>query len=146
MKALLPFIVSYVSGELSRTIRTLKRKAILIALAGFFALVTVAFLLAAAEMALSLLFPPLFAALIIAGCAFVICLLFFIILQIVSASSRRRARHRRAEVPAYAAAAATAVPSVFKSKKTMLFAGIPIAALAGYLLFGRRRSRDDEDY
>lgn len=145
MKALLPFIMTFISGEVGRAIRNAKRKAILWAVVGFFALVTVAFLLTAAEMAMSLLFPPLFAALIIAGCAFVICLFFFIILQITSARSRRQARHRREEVPAYAAAAATAVPSIFKSKKTALFAGIPIALLAGYLLFGRGRSPREDD-
>ncbi len=145
MKSILPLLASLASGEIGLAINNAKREAIFLAIIAFFALVAVVFALAAAEVALAAVYGPLYACLIIAGSALVLCVLVLVVMKIAMARARRRARLRReANQAAYTTAAMTFLPFALRSKAALAI-GIPLAALAGYLLVpGRNRKGDDE--
>jgi O-antigen/teichoic acid export membrane protein len=116
-----------------------------IAILGAIALV---FLLIAAFLALSDALSPIYAALIIAGAALVLAVAVYFGTQIGEGERRRRIAERRrsTETSAFVTTAAlTALPLVLKSP-AMRTIGIPLAAIAAFLLLGRRGSeRADED-
>lgn len=132
-----------VSGEVGVAIGNAKRQAIFLAVVAFFALVAVSFGLVAADIALAGVFGPLYASLIMAGAALVLCLLVLIVMKIVMARAHRQALKRREAAAAYATAAATFLPFLLRSK-SVLAVGIPLAALAGYLLVPGRSRKDDD--
>ena len=143
MGKLFPFLTTMISGELAIAIANLKREAVFLSVIAVFGVIAVIFGLVAADIALAGAVGALDAALIIAGSAVAICLLVFIVMKIVVARARRRARIRREAAAGYATAAAAFLPFLLRSKAT-LAVGIPLAALAGYLLFpGRSKSDDD---
>lgn len=144
MRALLPLLTAFASGELHESVRRAKRNAIFCAVMAFLALIAVAFALVAAQVFLASLYGALDAALIIAGLALAILIIVFVVMKIVAARARRRARERRrANASLYTTAALTLVPYVLRSKTTLIV-GVPLAALAGYFLFGSRREDDEE--
>lgn len=144
MKALLPLIASLVSGEVGLMIGKAKRDAVFLAVIAFFAIVAIIFGLAALEVALAVRYGALYACLIIAVAALVICLVLFIAMKITDARARREIRRREADAAAYTSAAFTLLPAVFRSKEAMAV-GIPLAALAGFLLVPRRSRKGRRD-
>lgn len=144
MNRLLPLITGVVSGELATMIANAKREAVLLAVIAFFALIAISFGLVAAELALAGVFGPIWSSLIIGGAALFICLIVFIVLKIQTARARRQARERREAAASYATAATAFLPFVLRSKAAIAV-GIPLAALAGYLLVpGKSQKRDDD--
>ena len=144
MRRIFPLITGLVSGEVGMMIGNAKREAIFLAIIAFFALIAISFGLVAADVALAGVFGPLYASLIIAGSALVLCLLVFIAMKIAMARARRQARVRREAAAAYATAATTFLPFLLRSK-SVLAVGIPLAALAGFLLVPGRSRKDDDD-
>lgn len=143
MRALLPFLTAFASGELHETVRRTKRNAVFYAMIAVLGIIVVIFALVALQIFLAGLYGPLKAALIIAGAALVLIILVFVAMKIVAARDRRRARERRrANASLYTTAALTFIPYVMRSKVT-LAVGLPLAALAGYFLLGGRGDRDD---
>ena len=140
---LLPFMMGLVSGEVALMLGNAKRQAVFLAIIAFFALIAVSFGLVAVDMALAAVLGALYASLIMAGGALVLCLLVFIIMKIVMARAHRQAAKRREAATAYATAAATFMPFLLRSK-SVLAVGIPLAALAGFLLVPRRSRRSDD--
>jgi len=143
MRALLPLLTAFASGELHETVRRTKRNAVFYGVIAILGIILVIFALVAAQVWLAGLYGPLDAALMIAGSALVLMILVFVVMKIVAARDRRRARERRrANTSLYTTAALTLVPYVLRSKVTLVV-GLPLAALAGYFLFGGRGDRDD---
>ena len=142
MRALLPFLTAFASGELHETVRRTKRNAVFYAMIAVLGIILVIFALVAAQVFLASLYGPLEAALIIAGAALVLIILVFVAMKIVAARDRRRALERRASTSLYATAALTLIPYVLRSKVT-LAVGLPLAALAGYFLLGGRGDPED---
>jgi len=143
MRALLPLLTAFASGELHETIRRTKRNAVFCGIIAFFALILVAFLLVALQVYLAGLYGALNAALAISGMALIVIVVLFVIMKAVAARDRRLARERqRAHASLYTTAAVTLIPYVFRSKATLLL-GVPLAALAGYFLLGGRDNEDD---
>lgn len=144
MRALFPLLTSLATGEVQDRVQGLKRSMALYAIIAFLAFVTIVFLLVAAYTALMTAFGPIYAALILAGIAFVVCLFFVVALKIAQARQRRRARERRrANTSLYTTAGLTLAPLLFRSKALMAI-GLPAAGLAAFL-FLRRRSGEEED-
>ena len=88
------------------------------------------------------MFGPIIAALIIAGGALVLALAVYLGTQIGEGARRRRIAERRrsSETGAFVTTAAlTALPVILKSP-TLRTVGIPLAALAAFMLLGRNGS------
>jgi hypothetical protein len=132
--------------EVDALIERLKRNATTIAVVAFLALIGIAFLLVAANVALTELVGPLLAPLILAGVAI---LAAAIIWFTADAAEKRRARHaaeRRRSTDTTAlvtTAALTALPLALKNPALRVLA-LPASAVLGYMLLGRRRADDEK--
>ena len=134
MLALLGPLLSLLGLEADAIKDRLQRQAIVLALIGGLALVTVAFLLVAINSALTLSFGPVVAPLIMAGAALVVALIVFLVAHLLDdAEARREAEKKRsAETTALLTTAAiTALPFLLKSpllKRIGIPAGGALAA------------------
>ncbi|MGN6548444.1 MAG: phage holin family protein [Pararhizobium sp.] len=144
MRAVFPFLTSLATGEVQDRVQGFKRSLALYAIVALFALITLVFLLVAAYTALMTAYGPIYAALILAGIAFVVCLIFVVAVKIAQARQRRRARERRrASASLYTTAGLTLAPYLLRSKALMAI-GLPIAGLAAFLLLRGHGEDDDE--
>lgn len=144
MKALLGLIPSLASDEIEIRVGRMKRRLVSLALIACCAVIAIGFAIAALEIWLAARVGPLNACLIIAAGFIVLALIILIAMKMSEARARRIQRMRReAHRAMYMAAAAAAAPAM--SSKSILTVGIPLAALAGFLLAGRagRSSGDD---
>lgn len=132
--------------EVDALIERLKRNATTIAVVVFLALIGVAFLLVAINVALTEWVGPLFAPLILAGVALAVAA---IVWFTADAAEKRRARHaaeRRRSTDTAAlitTAALTALPLALKNPALRILA-LPASAVLGYMLLGRRRAEDEK--
>jgi len=107
-------------------------------------LITLVFLLVAGYLALSEIWTPIIAALVIAGAALILALIVYLVMRLNENARRRRLAERRrsGETGAFITSAAlTALPIVAKSPALRVI-GIPAAVLAALFLLNRRP--DDE--
>lgn len=117
-----------------------KKLAIVNAVIAILGLIALVFFLVAAHLALSELWSPIIAALVIAGAALVLALAVYLGTRIGEGARKRRAAERRRanETSAFVTTAAlTALPMVMKSPALRVI-GIPAAAIAAFLLLGRK--------
>ncbi len=132
--------------EVKALIDDARRNAIAMAAVALFGLIAFCFLLVAAQLALSMVMPPLFAALTIAGVSAVIAIAIFSVIQIVASRRKRREAERRrsSETTALVTTAAlTALPLVFKSP-LMRNIGLPLVGLLT-LAFSASGKGSDKD-
>jgi cobalamin synthase len=133
--------------EATALLARLKRNLMAYSAIGFFAAITILFLLIALFLALADEFGPLWASLIIAGGALVVALLIYATMQ-VQESRRKRAeleRRRNSESSAFVTTAAlTALPILMKSP-LLRTVGIPLAIVAAVVFLARPSSRHPSD-
>ncbi len=117
-------------------LRQLRENAVAFAAIGVFAMIGVAFLLVAANTALTWYVGPLWAPLIIAAAAFVVALALFATEKMRKRSLRRRAAEAavEAEGTALVASAALSLLPDLLSSPAVRNIGLPIALYAGFLL------------
>lgn len=123
-----------------------KRLAIINAVIATLGLIALVFLLIAAYLALADMFTPIISALIIAGVALALALAVYLGMQIAEGAYRRRLaeRKRSNETSAFVTTAAlTALPVILRSPALRTI-GIPLAALAAFMVFGRGNSDKPE--
>jgi len=142
MKAFLPLVTSLISGEIGVAVGNIKRDGIFLAIIAVFGVIAVVFALVALESTLAYRYGSVEACLFIAGGALVIALILYIAMRIADARAKRKARLRREanNAAAYTTAAVTFLPFLLRSKAT-LAVGVPLAALAGFMLAPSRSRR-----
>lgn len=139
-------IAAFFGVEVEALIDGFKRDALVSGLIAFCALIALVFLLIAGYVALSATMGPLVAALVMAGGALLLALLIFLVSKIGARKRKRREleRRRKAEAGAVVTTATiTALPALLRSPAGKRL-GLPLVALAAYLLFRRGGSDEDE--
>jgi uncharacterized membrane protein (UPF0182 family) len=129
-------VLSDISGVVART----KRNAILMSIAGVFFLTAYVFLLVAGGIALSNIYGPVPATLIIAGVFIAIAIVMIVIMSSMAAAEKRRAADRRLKSQVKTNVAITTALTVFR-RKPLVAAGVAMAVGA---LLGVTRGRNDD--
>lgn len=123
-------------------VERVRANAIAYGLVALFAAITLAFLLVAAHLGLSLWVGPLWSALIIAGVALIAALVVYLRAQAIErAYARRMTEHHRSNEAAtlVTTAALTALPTLIRNP-ALRVAAVPVGFIIGYLLLARRGS------
>ncbi|MFP5076867.1 hypothetical protein ACLE20_06125 [Rhizobium sp. YIM 134829] len=118
----------------------LKRNAVLWAVIGLFLLTTYVLLITAAAFALSTLYGPVYATLILAGVSFVLVLIVLVIMALISGREKRMALERRRQSQLQSNVAMAGAMALFQ--KRPLAAAAAAVAIGGLLGLTRGRSHD----
>lgn len=142
LQILAPLLSGILGEELRSAATQARRSALFLSLIGVSVLIGVVFLLISAFLALERHYGGPFAALIMAGSAFLLALIVLAIMKIIAATERKRRRRRvEADKSALVATAAIAtVPAVLK--RPILAVALPLAGIAAMaFLSGSKRGR-----
>ena len=146
LKLLTPLLTSLAAGEVGLVVSRAKQSAIFSAIIAILAVIGMVFLLVAADIALAELYGPLCAALIIAGAAFGLALIAYIAMKIAAAAARKRQKEQaKVDVPAVLTIAAIAAAPVVLRSRALLALAVPLVALGGLSLAGKKKKRRRRD-
>lgn len=133
-------VAAVTAGEISDFVAGLRRRLMLYALAGIFALCGIGFFIAAGYIAAERQVGPLWAAIWFGIGFFVLAFLMYLLVRVVAAvRARRAARRRGAEVRTLAGTAALAIVPALISRSPLLVLA-PLAGVLGYGIY-RENSR-----
>ena len=140
MGSLAALLSGVVLSDISTVVARTKRNAIFMSIAGVFFLTAYVFLLVAGGIALSHVYGPVPATLIIAGVFIAIAVVMIVIMSSMAAAEKRRAAERRVKSQVKTNVAITTALTVFR-RKPLVAAGVAMAVGA---LLGVTRGRNDD--
>ncbi len=142
LKLLTPLLTSLAAGEVGLAVSRAKHSAIFAVVIAVLAGIGLIFLLIAAYIALAARYGDLHSALILAGSAFGLAVIAYVIMKISAAAARKR-QHDRAKVDTstlLTIVALAVAPTVLRSRALLALA-VPLVALGGLSLAGKKKRR-----